>query len=734
MSQSDITRFFESFNDPSAEIQHQPSVSSDTVISTDSQSKKSPLCKAKDQNSNAGGPIRNTRKKDQISPITQRIRKAATFQDSWKSKFPWLRIEERDPPNTSDSSASRQIVMFCSICEKIKIKTTLWSTTGCTMYKADYLRRHEASKEHSMSKEASLDPLPSEKPAISSSCDNLSKGNIISQLRNTFFLSQHNFTLNILNDFTNFITFQSQNQNDTTNTSNKELLILRSPRLPSKNKNTLRDLSIPHNYLTYSTRSTNHEFLEINAKIVEKAVVNEINKSLCWSLLIDESVTNSSTSEKILTLASKHVVDDLPVLRFLGLLKISSTSADSLLVAIDNFISQKGLNTSTLLHFGSVGSSNVSGVHYGLFTLLKQRNPFLSSNHCVVHRVHMAIDDATKDIPYFQTYKDIVKAIYTYFSDSYRRMYELRDVEENIDNPDLFILNKKETSWLSWAQVIQNFHVIIDDIYSELESQSGVSSMAKFLYDSVDTEFYIVTKFLADIMETLMSMINVFQSDYVSLGETRKQLNMVIETITTNFIGTEFSTPNYGIVVQFSLNIIQSLRHHFPTSHLYHAMRILDPSESPDDQESLRTYGDSDVKFLADFYGISKPITLNNTYHPPIIDNKGVIREWQMAKYLIHGYRNYSFMEAWKKIWVQNFQFKNQFPQLTKLVEIVLTMPISNGTVERVFFRQNLIRDELNPEILSYYLHLSLNAPESWESFDYEKAYEYWSGLSKANK
>ncbi|CAG8639520.1 3627_t:CDS:1, partial [Dentiscutata heterogama] len=175
------------------------------------------------------------------------------------------------------------------------------------------------------------------------------------------------------------------------------------------------------------------------------------------------------------------------------------------------------------------------------------------------------------------------------------------------------------------------------------------------------------------------------------------------------------------------------LRNHFPTSHLYHAMRILDPSESPDDQESLRTYGDSDIKFLADFYGVSKPITLNNTYHPPIIDNKGVIREWQMAKYLIHGYRNFSFMEAWKKIWVQNFQFRNQFPQLTKLVEIALTMPISNGTVERVFSRHHLIRNGLNTEVLSYYLHLTLNAPESWECFDYEKAYEYWIELSKAN-
>ena len=67
--------------------------------------------------------------------------------------------------------------------------------------------------------------------------------------------------------------------------------------------------------------------------------------------------------------------------------------------------------------------------------------------------------------------------------------------------------------------------------------------MANFLHQALITEFYIFTKFLADILTTLKSMI----SDYVSLTETRQQLSMAIESITSDFIGNDNSTPHYGI-------------------------------------------------------------------------------------------------------------------------------------------------------------------------------------------
>jgi len=181
-----------------------------------------------------------------------------------------------------------------------------------------------------------------------------------------------------------------------------------------------------------------------------------------------------------------------------------------------------------------------------LAALLKKRNPYLSSNHCIAHRLHLAAEDAAKEVPYFNNYKEIVKSIYTFFSNSYKRMYELKLIQDS-ENPDLAILNIVNTKWLSWALVIHNFHQILDDIHLALIQQKDTNSMANFLHNALTTEFYIFTKFLADILSTMKSMILVFQSDYVSLTETRKQLSMAIESITSDFIGNENSAPHYGI-------------------------------------------------------------------------------------------------------------------------------------------------------------------------------------------
>jgi hypothetical protein len=171
----------------------------------------------------------------------------------------------------------------------------------------------------------------------------------------------------------------------------------------------------------------------------------------------------------------------------------------------------------------------------------------LSSNHCIAHRLHLAAEDAAKEVPYFNNYKEIVKSIYTFFSNSYKRMYELKAIQEDSKNPDLAILNIVDTRWLSWAMVIHNFHQILDDIHLALIQQKEKNPMANFLHQALTAEFYIFTKFLADILSTMKSMILVFQSDYVSLTEIRKQLSMAIETITSDFIGSGDSAPHYGV-------------------------------------------------------------------------------------------------------------------------------------------------------------------------------------------
>ena len=140
----------------------------------------------------------------------------------------------------------------------------------------------------------------------------------------------------------------------------------------------------------------------------------------------------------------------------------------------------------------------------------------------------MYLADVAKEVPYFSSYKKIVKSIYTFFSNSYKYMYELKSIQENSENSDLAILNIVDMRWLSWATVINNFHQILDDIHLALIQQKETNQIANFLHQSLTTEFYIFTKFLADILLTMKSMILVFQSDYISLAKTRQQLSMTM--------------------------------------------------------------------------------------------------------------------------------------------------------------------------------------------------------------
>src|SRR5579859_4006761 len=139
----------------------------------------------------------------------------------------------------------------------------------------------------------------------------------------------------------------------------------------------------------------------------------------------------------------------------------------------------------------------IIGIRNGLATLLKKRNPYMSSNHCIAYWLHLAAEDAAKEVPYFNDYKEIVKSIYAFFSNSYKCMYELKAIQEDSENPDLAILNIVDMRWLSWAIVIHNFHQILDNIHLALIQQKDTNSMANFLHQALTTEFYIFTKFLA---------------------------------------------------------------------------------------------------------------------------------------------------------------------------------------------------------------------------------------------
>ncbi len=176
-------------------------------------------------------------------------------------------------------------------------------------------------------------------------------------MRNAYFCSKQNLALNIYSDFSNLVEYQIKNH-DEINYQTPLTKVL-PPPLYSQ---TLSLTSTSSNYATYKNPKAGLNFIESISYIIERQIIEEINKSIGWSILLDESTT--ITIDKHLAIISKHMVGNEPVLRYLGIINLEKCDANSIMRDIEIFLNVKGISFQSLYHIGSDGASVMTGKFY----------------------------------------------------------------------------------------------------------------------------------------------------------------------------------------------------------------------------------------------------------------------------------------------------------------------------------------------------------------------------------
>ena len=95
----------------------------------------------------------------------------------------------------------------------------------------------------------------------------------------------------------------------------------------------------------------------------------------------------------------------------------------------------------------------------------------------------------------------------------------LKLIQNTLEEPELVLLKIISTRWLSFSNVINNFHQIIESVKGALLDDSIQSNTALELLSTIDEEFEIITMFLADFFFILSKLIRAFQSDQVTLSD-----------------------------------------------------------------------------------------------------------------------------------------------------------------------------------------------------------------------
>ena len=133
------------------------------------------------------------------------------------------------------------------------------------------------------------------------------------------------------------------------------------------------------------------------ALTVLRKLATDFRTSVYFSLMADE-VTDSSNREQVVV-CLRRVDKDLEAHEeFIGLYKVTETSADTITTALSDVLCRMDLSISNCRGQCYDGASNMSGVRRGGATQFLTEEPRALYNHCYGHALNLAIGDTIKQV------------------------------------------------------------------------------------------------------------------------------------------------------------------------------------------------------------------------------------------------------------------------------------------------------------------------------------------------
>ena len=256
----------------------------------------------------------------------------------WKTMYPWFKEETVDDVYK----------VYCLWCREAKGITKY--AIGTDDFSLQTLKRHIGSGEHNISMQNRNDNQLKISKSLSKQVGK-NKAYILSLMRNIYFSAKNYVALNVFSDLCDLTKLQN---------INSQALVVKDGTCGIKPPCLEESHASRKNYGTYTNPTSAFELLDALAHVIELKVIQEVNSSPCWSLMIDEATT--ITDNKHLAIVSKHFTNNIPYIRYLGMVELDGQSAETITNAIEKFLTLKQLKLNLLTHFGSDGASNMTGM------------------------------------------------------------------------------------------------------------------------------------------------------------------------------------------------------------------------------------------------------------------------------------------------------------------------------------------------------------------------------------
>jgi len=159
------------------------------------------------------------------------------------------------------------------------------------------------------------------------------------------------------------------------------------------------NISAVNDYGTYENAVSGREFLLAIASVLEEKLIEEVNTSQFFFIMVDES-TDRALESHLITYVTYLEGDgiDQPKIQFLNLQDLPNGTAISILEAWKKTNNKYDLVQNHLVGLATDGAASMVGVHEGFTTKLKREVLHLFRTHCIAHREALTSKDVVEAI------------------------------------------------------------------------------------------------------------------------------------------------------------------------------------------------------------------------------------------------------------------------------------------------------------------------------------------------
>ena len=311
-------------------------------------------------------------------------------------------------------------------------------------------------------------------------------------------------------------------------------------RLDSGDQDLISHLSTAPKNCTMINWMIQNDVIESIGKYLQKKVLDRVKKARFYSILCDET-TDVSTTEQM-TICVRYIdMEDLKMCEdFLGFIKVTSTTGQSLKEYLCKFLHAAGLSLDDCRGQGYDGGSNMSGKFRGLQALIRKEQELAFYVHCFCHSLNLSVSKGC-EVPLVRNMLGILASVSTFLSASAKRVSVLTKI---IDESDLNQSRKQklkplcQTRWTERHNSVSIFRELYPFILQALEQiqndddAKAASSATVFEAGLTRGDFIIALEATVSVLSHTHGLSVSLQDPKLDLSEAMGSILAVTEALT----------------------------------------------------------------------------------------------------------------------------------------------------------------------------------------------------------